>query len=319
MALEFDSPFDTFKSTIANDYNAIKQVPEHLRTDEFYIKMMVEIDSDIFSYIENPSELVCSNAVCLDGRLLRLVNNPTNKIIMQALNQNGLALKFVENPTDLMIKTAVMQNGYALQYIDNPTEEQSKLAIQSNGRALRFVKEQTSDLVKTSLSTSYLASLQYVTMPIDNDLAEFIVTLGYSNAHIMKIPIELWTSELRKKAIESCPRIIEYIPNRTERDLVQAMTIDGELLGSIPESERTKRVCKAAIKSYSEALALIPLEHLDTNICRTALRGNPELLCYVPAEFQHEEVLLKILKGRSYLNRFISNQEFLEKYPEYSI
>jgi hypothetical protein len=144
---------------------------------------------------------------------------------------------------------------------------------------------------------SYEAKLQWMT----ND--------GNALRHIKE---EDRCIELCKAAVNSHGDSLSYVPEDLKKEFyIDAVKTGG--LASIPEGDRTDRLCTIAVESNSKEIEAVPEQRKTYSICLSAIDSNPELIKFVPEENRDEEMIIRFLisvfKG-NYGNEFVLNRDW---------
>jgi hypothetical protein len=290
----------------------MRYIPEHIRTDEFYLELIINSDSYLsFDRIkiskpmteETWRKLIRNNANAL---VVIPEEQITFELCVEALLKDEYSsssiLKYVPNKfkTYDFCFNCVRIDGTYLENVPESlkTYELCFEAISENGYALKHVPPHllTEEMILAAANRSYDA-LEYVPVRLKTDkinqyaklnekrafknmTTEDIINAFLIKDEFMDVPEELRNDEFWRNALSESGHLLKKVPmsQLTEEYCRLAIKNDGKALEFVPDKFMTKELCFAAVKQNSHALKYVDVGKLTENeyaeICRLAFEGS---------------------------------------------
>jgi hypothetical protein len=125
---------------------------------------------------------------------------------------------------------------------------------------------------------------------ITDDL--YIAWVNNNGKNLQHIPEDSKTLSICKAAVEKDGDALRYVPEQYKKDFYADAVRNGGL-GSIPEEDRTDKLCTMAVEIDPKEIRSVPEEKRTYAICLMAVDANAEMLEFVPQENRDEEMAMR--------------------------
>lgn len=120
-------------------------------------------------------------------------------------------------------------------------------------------------------------------------------TLEYIPEQLEFTPEEFKNSESCQIAVNQDGRVIEFVPNNLRENFYVNVAKSGKGLASIPEENRTDKICTLAVKANGNQLSDVPEDKRNYSMYLDALETDVNSFFLVPKDVVDDEIKVKAL------------------------
>lgn len=191
-------------------------------------------------------------------------------------------------------------------------------------KLLKLFKEddfnnETIEYIQENLLERLKSDNRHYDKPGLTEIPEFLKTyeiylawVSNSGTRLSYVPEHCRDIDMCKAAVNADGDALKHVPEDLKKEFYLDSVKKGGL-GSIPEEDRTDRLCTLAVETDPSQIEDVPVEKRSYALCLNAIDNDPELFPHIPEETRDEEMVIRFLISvfsKNFKNDFVLNRDW---------